>query len=256
MMLCDTHAHLYDDRLKISAEAIIKNMKDDNLEFIIVPTSHYDAMKQSLSLGATHENVYSALGVHPICVQEYSDEIQNFMLEKAKDPKVVAIGEIGLDYFRSTVEKRLQIDVFEKQLNVARISKLPIIFHVRDALPDFFDVLKTHKNKGYSGVVHCFSGNKDDAKKALDFGYNISVTCNVTYRKSTLDEVLAFVPMDRLLIETDCPYLPPEHLRGKVNEPKNVRFVAERIASVKKISFDTVCEQSLKNARALFAKIK
>ena len=257
MILVDSHSHLYDERLSERADDIINNFSNDNIACTIIPSCDYDSMSKTLELSQKYPKVFSALGIHPHDAKTFDDNIKDFFQKNYNNPKVVAIGEIGLDYFYDLSPRDLQREVWEWQLNFSNIANLPAIFHIRDAYADFFDVCRGNLIPKQNAVLHCFGGNLDDAKKGLDIGFYISFTCNITYKHSeVLREVVNYVPLDRILIETDSPYMSPNHCRKEPNEPKNVIYVAEQIAKQKGISLENVAEQTTKNFFELFKKVK
>lgn len=264
--MVDSHCHLYDDKIIDRVDEIITNFKNDNIDFVIVPSCNYDSQKQSLELSQKYDNIYSALAVHPHDAINYNDEIKMFMLNNYQNNKVVAIGEFGLDYFYNLSPYKAQINVAEEHFALCQTCDLPAIFHIRDGLSntcehydaysDFFDLAKNYY-LNRSGVLHCFGGDIDKARKALDLGFYISFTCNATYQSNEhLRQAIKYIPIDRLLIETDAPYLSPKHQRSLPNEPKNVKFVAELIAQLKKLDLDFVFNKTKSNTLELFYKIK
>lgn len=264
--MVDTHCHLYDDKIRDRAKEIIDNFQNDNLDFVIVPSCDMQSMEQALQLGQFNEKVYTALAVHPHSAIEFNDECEQFICKNASDDKVVAIGEFGFDYFYNLSPWQKQIEVAERHIELCNQCDLPAIFHIRDgdstkvehydAYADFWNLVKNCDLKR-SGVLHCFGGDKEKAKKALDMGFFISLTCNVTYKSNEhLREVVKYAPIDRLLIETDSPYMSPKHQRSLPNVPKNVQYVAECFAELKNMSLESVCEQTTINAKNLFFKIK
>lgn len=257
MIFVDSHSHLYDERLNQRADEIIKNFENDKIACTIIPSCDFKSMQQTLELSQKYNKVFSALGIHPHDAQSFDDNIKNFFKQHYNDDKVVALGEIGLDYFYDLSPHDLQKEVLEWQLDFSNKSNLPVIFHVRDAYPDFFDICRGNLIPKENAVLHCFGGNVADAKKGLDMGFYISFTCNITYKHSEiLREVVDYVPLDRILIETDSPYMSPNHCRKEPNEPKNVLYVAEQIARQKGLSLENVGEQTTKNFFDLFKKAK
>ena len=264
--MVDSHCHLYDEKIVDRCDEIINNFKTDNIDYVIVPSCDLDSINKAYELCKKHPQVFSALAVHPHEASSYDDECEKIIKSRSKDEKVVAIGEFGLDYFYNCSPANMQMEVMEKQLIVCNEVDLPAIFHIRDgekntgsrydAYTDFFSAVK-NCIPNRSGVLHCFSGDKQKAGKALDLGFYISFTCNVTYKTyEHLRQALEYIPLDRLLIETDSPYLSPRKMRDLPNEPKNVTYVAECFAEVKHVSIDEVLEQTKENTETLFYKIK
>jgi TatD DNase family protein len=189
------------------------------------------------------------LGIHPHDAKDYNDDVENFLIKSLKYKKIVALGEIGLDYFKMYSPKETQIKVFERQLDIALNFDIPVVIHCRDAYDDVYDILKNSGIK--KGVMHCFSGTVEHAEKFLELGLYISFTGTVTFRKSDRKPLKA-VPLERLLIETDCPYMTPVPHRGKRNEPKFIPIIADKISEVKKIDMDELEKITEENAYNLF----
>lgn len=254
-MLIDSHAHITYESL--NTRQIIKDMKKDNLYAIINVCSSVKDGAEIIKLATQNENIYAAIGVHPEHAEEYNPkEFEKLVLASCKNPKVVAIGEIGLDYHYTKDNKELQKQVFISQLKLAAKAGLPVIIHMRDAFDDMISILKQNINLlDNSGVMHCFSGDAEMAKEFVKLGFYISFSGTITFKKQNTD-VLHAVPQDRLLVETDCPFLSPEPFRGKVNTPKNIHFVAEKIANVLGIEKGEFKQLTINNTKALFKKIK
>ena len=258
-MFIDTHTHLTDKRYKGDSDKIAQALNDDNIKFII--NIGYDALssKQSVELAKKHKNVYAAVAIHPQDAMYIKERDYGDFIDYAKSEKVVAIGETGLDYhYDDSSPKDIQKEVFVQHLGLAKSLKLPVIIHVRDAYQDMYDILSNNQNLlTYGGLIHCYSGSKEMVKRFLDLGFFIAFGGAVTFKnaRGLLDSVKA-VPIDRILTETDCPYLTPEPYRGKLNYPEYVKYVAEKIAELKNISVENLNENVLKNACKLFKRIK
>lgn len=257
MKFIDSHAHIYDERLSDRTEQIIQNFDSDNLLCTLVPSCEYDSMVKAFDLSQKYHNVFCALGIHPHDAKNFNQTVIDFYKKNSTNSKVVAIGEIGLDYYYDLSPRDTQKSVLEWQLEFANSVPLPVIFHIRDAYSDFFEICKNNLVPKESGVLHCFGGNVADARHGLDMGFYISFTNNITYKHSEiLREVVDYVPIDRILIETDSPYMSPNHCRKEPNEPKNVFFVAEQIAKQKGIDIESVAEMTSQNFFDLFKKAK
>ncbi len=250
-MLTDSHCHLfYDEILQDIDNVFVRSKKLGVNRFICVGTNINDSLL-SLDISKKFENVFCSAGVHPHDSQNVDkDYIQQIEL-MMKSKKMIAIGEIGLDYFRNISSKKIQIKVFHELLQLANSIKKPIIFHNRDADKDIIDTLSCYPN--VIGVSHCFSSTLSTAKKLLDMGYYISFSGNLTFKNSTLPSVAKYLPLNRLLVETDSPYLSPEPFRGKSNEPGRTRYVAEKLAEIHNISFESIANQTTKNINKLFS---
>lgn len=250
-MLIDTHAHLNFSAYKNDVNEVVKRTLDNNIWMINVG-SQYSTSKRAVELAGKYEKgVYAAVGLHPIHVQD------GFQYEKYKElasfKKVVAIGEIGLDFKPEYISlKEKQKEVFLKQINLAKELNLPVIFHCRMAHIDLLEVLNSeckNQNSKLDGVVHCFTGIWEQAEEYLDMGFYLGF--NGIIFKLNLDEVIEKTPLDRILIETDCPYLIPLPQEGR-NEPLYVKYVAEKIAQIKKMSYGKISTITTENAIKLF----
>lgn len=250
-MLFDTHAHLDDDKFDIDREDIIAYIKDEGVSCLVNIGADMESSRTSVSLAEEHDFIYAAVGVHPYDAPELTDDDLEELRRLSKNEKVVAIGEIGLDYHFPDTDKEGQKEGFRKQIALAKELSLPYVVHDRDSHQDCYDIIK---ESGYfNGVMHCFSGSSEFAKQMTDLGFYISFAGTVTFKNAKkVKEAALTVPMDRILIETDCPYLSPEPHRGKRNNPANVRFVAEMIAEIKGIPFEEVCKITMENGKRFF----
>lgn len=250
-MLVDTHSHL--DMLKeISIEEALQAAKEAGVEKILNPTAYAGDLEKVCELAEKYENIYGMLGVHPSEIDGWSDDLLDKIRELAKSDKIVAIGEIGLDYHWDKSNIELQKEIFIKQLKLANELGLPVSVHERDAHKDCFDILKQH-NKGAKIVLHCFSGSAEFARECLKEGWYIALGGVVTFKNAPkTKEVAKVVPLDRLLVETDAPYLAPTPFRGSENQPAYVRLVAEEIARLKEVSFEEVAIATTNNATKIF----
>ncbi len=254
-MFFDTHTHLTDK--KIDHENIIKNFKQNDIGGCIICGDDFSSSKEAISIAEKHKNIYATIGTHPHESKNFDDNMRKFLQENYKNSKVIAIGEVGLDYYYNFSEKQVQRQVFEEQIKFADKFKLPLVFHVRDAFDDFFEIINKNLSHITNGaVVHSFSGDEVLAKKILSYGFYLSVNGMITFKNAeNLRNVVRCIPLDKILIETDCPYLTPEPFRGNVNEPKYVKRVAEELAKIKGLGVDEVKNQVYKNAKNLFKKI-
>jgi TatD DNase family protein len=222
------------------------------MEYIINVGTDIETSKLSIELANKYEKIYCAVGVHPHDAKDIYDKGLETIKELAKSKKVIGIGEIGLDYYRNISPVEIQKDVFTKQINIANELNLPIIVHDRDAHNDILKILKEQKASKIGGVMHCFSGNIDFAKSVLDIGFYISFAGNITFKKSAFNGVIKFVPIDKIFIETDCPFLTPEPFRGRRNEPLRVQLTAKKISEIKNMDIEKVAEITSKNIKQLF----
>jgi len=249
-MLIDSHAHL------VSLEnipEILQRAQENNVNKIVSISSDIPSTEATISLALEYDYIFATTGLHPHSADAMSEEVLLGIDHFAEKDKVVAIGETGLDYFYMNSEKEVQIKSFAEQIRLGKKHDLPIIIHVRDADEDMQEILSKESLSDTPGVIHCFTGDYDTAKKYLDLGFYISFSGIVTFKRSEeLREAAKKIPMDKVLIETDSPYLAPVPYRGKPNEPSYVKYVAETIAEVRGISFDEVAKLTKANAERLF----
>lgn len=256
-MYIDTHCHLTDDRYK-NIEEIISSFKLNKLSLAITVGYDYHSSIKGLEIAKKHKYVYCALGVHPHDCKTLNDKILDDFKKVANDEKVVAIGEIGLDYHYEGFNKDTQKSAFIKQLELAEELKLPVIIHSREATKDINDILQEKKHLlNCGGIMHCYSESAELVKFYLDLGFHISFAGPITYKnaRKTLDAVKK-VPLDRILSETDSPYLTPEPLRGELNYPHHVAFIAKKISEELKISENMLCGIIKQNVQKLFKNVK
>ena len=252
-MLIDSHAHLDDNRFDADRDRLIKSLKEFGIDLIINPGSDLQTSIKAVSLAEQYENIYAAVGVHPHSAKEMDDSTVEILKSFTGRDKVVAIGEIGLDYHYDNSPRDVQRKRFIEQLHLAKEVNLPVIIHSRDAAGDTFDILKDAQDGSLEGVLHCYSGSVEMAREYIKLGFYISLAGPVTFKNSrVLKEVAKDVPLDKLLIETDSPYLTPEPYRGKRNEPIYVRYVAGTIAEVRGLAFEEVAKATSENAKRLF----
>jgi len=256
-LLIDTHAHLNCAEFKFIAKEVVNALKRDNIEAIVVPSFDLASSQRAVELSGEFEPVFAAVGIHPNDSSQFGLEETGFIESVVGNPKVVAIGEIGLDYYRNTAPVNTQKHVFIKQLEMAKKAGLPTIFHVRDAFDDFFKIVSEYSYLITKGVVHCFSGGVAEAKQALELGLMVSFTGNITYKNNdSLLEALKFIPLERIMTETDCPYMAPLPDRGHTCYPRHVNLVAQRIAEVKGISLAEVERVTVENTLKFFFKME
>jgi len=252
-MLIDTHCHLDFKDFNHDFEAVLKRSIDSGIKFIINVGSSLEGSTRSLKIAEENDFIYTSIGIHPHEADKVNENDFKIFAGFLKKPKVVAIGEIGLDYYRNISSKENQKKLFIRFLEIAKDAGLPLIIHNRDSHEDMIDILKNIMGSSLSGAMHCFSGDEKFLKTCLDMGFFISFTCNVTYKNAgKLREIVKLVPMDRLLIETDAPYLAPQDFRGARNEPMYVKYAAEEIAKIKGIDFSEVAKATAENAVRLF----
>ncbi len=249
-MLTDTHAHL------ASLEDLpgaLKRARENGVDKIIAISSDLPSSVTTISISKKYESIFATVGVHPHAA-ETTDSLIIAEIEKlSSGPTVVAIGETGLDYYYMNSEKKVQINSLIEHINMARRTRLPLVIHVRDADDDLKRILKTEDISDRTGVIHCFTGNYETAKNYLDLGFYISFSGIVTFKKSEeIRDAAKKIPADRILIETDSPYLAPVPHRGKKNEPAFVRCVAETVAETRGVSLEEIALLTTANAERLF----
>ncbi|MCX6808419.1 MAG: TatD family hydrolase [Candidatus Berkelbacteria bacterium] len=258
-MYIDTHAHLDFPEFKTEVPAVLGRARESHVERIINVGVDYETSKHSLDLARKYPEIYAAVGVHPHCAKELSIEMKGQIMTLANHEKVVAIGEIGLDYYHLKRSSQYahypnrdeQIFCFEQMLDLALETGLPAIIHNREADADILGILKSYHGQ-LRAVVHCFSSNADYAEKILDLGFAISFTGNITYKNPDIHEAIKKIPLGSMMIETDCPYLAPAQYRGKRNESAYVIETARKIAQLKGLSLAEVEEETTKKAKKFF----
>lgn len=252
-MLIDTHAHLDDPHFDDDRDAVIDRAREAGVGTFVTIGCDLETSRAAVELADRYPFVYATVGVHPHEAKQIGDSWYDDLRRLAQHQKVVAYGEIGLDYHYNHSPPRLQRDRFREQIALARDLRLPIVVHTREAQDDTIAILKEENAKDVGGVFHCFSGDAWLAKDALDLGFLLSFSGVITFHNATmLRDIVKTVPKDRLLVETDSPYLTPTPHRGKRNEPAHVRLVAEKIAALQGLTTDEVAELTSQNARRVF----
>lgn len=252
-MLFDSHTHLDAEQFDIDRDLVIKRARLNGVSYILNPGADFDSSVKAVELAEKHDFIFAAVGVHPHDAETMDLMMREKLEEMAKNPVVKAIGEIGLDYYRDLSPRDIQIKWFTEQIRMAKRLSLPIIIHDRDANEDVFNILKAEKAFETGVLMHCYSGSKELAMQYVKLGAMISIAGPVTYKNARKTiEVVEAVPLDRLLIETDAPYLTPEPNRGKRNEPMFVKHTCQRMAIIKGITFEEMAEATLINAKNFF----
>lgn len=251
-MLFDTHAHFDDERFDADRDAMLEQMKDFGVTNITNIASSMASSRRSVELAEKYDFVYASVGVHPSETENLTETDMEELRRLAQHPKVRAIGEIGLDYhYPDDVAPDIQKKWFIRQLDLAQELNMPVIIHDRDSKGDSLEILK--KMKISNGVVHCFSGSAETAREIIKLGMMISFTGVLTFKNARRAiEACAAVPTDRLMIETDCPYMAPEPHRGERNHSGYVRYVAEKMAEIKGISYEEMVDITNRNAKRFF----
>ncbi len=251
-MIFDSHAHYDSQQFDEDREELLLSMEANGVGTIVNSGASWDSVTEVVELAQKYPFMYAAVGVHPDEVGALDDERFEYMKTQCKKDKVVAVGEIGLDYYWDNESHDVQKKWFIKQLELARELDLPVIIHSRDAAADTLEIMKEY-GQGLRGVIHCFSYSIELAREYVKMGYHIGIGGVVTFKNGRkLKEIAAEIPLDRILLETDCPYLAPVPFRGKRNDSHYISYVAQEIAELKGISYEEVVAQTEKNGKELF----
>jgi TatD DNase family protein len=251
MQIFDTHAHYDDKAFDVDREELLQQLhKEENIGRIVNMACSLESTKSSINLANTHDFIYATAGVHPDDVGELTEENFSWLKEVARnEQKVVAIGEIGLDYYWNKEQKEVQKYWFLRQLELARELELPVVIHSRDAAEDTLQVIKGANGKNFTLNMHCFSYSVEIAREYLNMGHYLGIGGVVTFKNSKkLKEVVEYMPLERMLLETDAPYLTPVPFRGKRNDSGKIKYMIEEIARIKNISKEVVLEKTWENA--------
>ncbi|GAA4706734.1 TatD family hydrolase [Brevibacillus fulvus] len=252
-MLIDTHAHLDSPEFAEDRDEVIARALENGVKTIVNIGFNAETIPSTIRLAETYDFIYAVVGWHPVDAKDMKDEHLDWIEELTRHPKVVGIGEMGLDYHWDTSPRDVQAEVFRKQIRLARKLQKPIVIHNREAHQDVIQILREEKAGDVGGIMHCFSGSWETAKLALDMNFFISFGGPVTFKNAKQPkEVAAKVPLDRLLIETDSPYLTPHPFRGKRNESAYVRYVAEQLAEIHGLSYEELAKITSENARTVY----
>ena len=258
--MIDTHAHIDFKEFNDDREEVIKRFFDNGGEKIINVGCDLKSSVRSYELAKNNENIFASAGIHPHDADTVDKNSLKKIEELVQHYKVIAVGEIGLDYFRNLSPQEKQIETFKLQLELAENHNMPLIIHCRDAYNDLIDILKNYKTSDWQGVIHCFAASWKIAEEFLELGFYIGFTGIITYYKDKsklgnepeIYNAIKNTPLDRILIETDCPYISPVPKRGERNEPLFVKYVAEKIAHIRKVSFEKIKKATSENAKKLF----
>lgn len=254
-MIFETHAHYDDERFENDRDELVSSLPFNGIDKVINVGASIESTKTTLELAHKYDFVYAAVGVHPSDIDGLNEETFNWLYEVTKDKKTVAIGEIGLDYYweKDSEVQKLQRYWFKRQMELAKRVDLPVIIHSRDAAVDTMDLMKEADMQGIRGVIHCYSYSKEMAAEFVKMGYYIGVGGVVTFKNSKkLKETVEAIPLERILLETDCPYMAPEPHRGKRNDSTYIPYMVAEIARLKNISEDEVKKVTYENAERLF----
>lgn len=251
LKIIDTHAHLLSSRYDEDREAFLANLSKGGVEAVIECATNKDNIARAAQLALTSPMVYAAVGIYPHEAGDYTDSLEKKLHELyTKNDRVVAIGEIGLDYYYDGCPRELQREVLDRQLSLAEALDAPVSLHCREATGDMLGILSKHNIKG---VMHCFSGSVQTARELLNMGLYFGIGGSLTFKNNLKGPaVVEMLPMDRILLETDSPYLAPVPKRGERNSPEYIKYVAYKIAEIKKMSAEEVCIKAYDNAKRLF----
>jgi len=252
MEFFDSHAHYNDEKFEEDREALIKSIYNEGVTKIINAGYSLESSKKAIEIAEDYDFMNVIVGISPNDINGFKTEILKEIEDLARNKKVVAIGEIGLDYYWNKENKELQKQVFISQIEIANKLNLPIVIHTREAIFDTLEILKNN-NCNKKGIFHCCPLNVDLVREGLKLGFYISFAGPITFKNSkNADEIIKMVPLDKILIETDCPYLSPEPLRGKRNDSRNIKYMAQKIADVKGLSLEEVAQATYNNAKTIF----
>lgn len=252
-MIFDTHAHYDDEAFDEDRELLLTSLKDHGIGWAVNVGASMESCRKALKLTEAYPFLYAALGVHPNETAELNEENMKWLRNACQDSKVVAVGEIGLDYYWDEPEREIQKQWFVRQLALARETNLPVIIHSRDAAKDTLDIMKAEHAEESGGVIHCFSYGVDMAREYLNMGFFLGIGGVLTFKNGRkLKEVAEYAPMDRIVLETDSPYLSPVPNRGKRNSSLNLLYVVSALAELKGITEEEVILRTTENARRLY----
>ena len=253
VMLIDSHAHLEMPEFRKDLSEVLQRAKDSGIGYIFTVGTERKDWRRALEIAGSHPSVYAILGVHPHNAREIDEKTYPALKELCKHEKVKAYGEIGLDFFRNHSPRDVQLKRFREQIALAKELRLPIVVHDREAHQETLEILKSEKAGENGGIIHCFSGDEEMAKACIDMGFYISIPGSITYKNAErFREIVKSLPLETLLVETDAPFLTPVPFRGKRNEPSYVRYTAEKVAEIKKVSFEKVAEVTTENALRVY----
>ncbi len=250
-MLFDTHAHLNDPAFDEDREAVLLGLKEKGVEYVMNVGCCLESSRDCITMAEKYPFVYASVGSHPDSADEVNDDVLDQYRQMAQHPKVKAIGEIGADYYYETIPREIQLKAFRMQMELARELKLPVIVHERNAHDDGMKVVKEFKD--VTGVFHCYSGSAEMARQLVDMGWYIGFTGVLTFKNARKAvETAERIPLERIVLETDCPFMAPEPFRGKRNDPGYLYRMAERLAEIRGISVEEVRRATTKNAKTLY----
>lgn len=249
-MYFNTHTHLNSEQLYELRDLYISRALDNHVDYLVVAGYDLDSSRKAVEIAQEYPFVYATVGISPNDCRDTKDEDLYEIEKLLQNPRVVALGEIGLDYYWDEVDRQQQKDIFQKQIKIAKKYNKPIVIHARDAYEDTYHLLKEASHRG---IMHCYSGSVEMAKRFIDIDFEISLAGPVTFKNAKVPKSVATeIGIDHLMIETDCPYLTPHPFRGKLNEPANVVYIAQEIAKLKNMEIEDVARITTFNAKKMF----
>lgn len=253
-MIFESHAHYDDKAFDGDRENLLESLKGNGIGYVINVGASLESTRNTIELVEKYSFIYGTAGVHPSDTAELNEENFAWLKEQCEHPKIVAVGEMGLDYYWDDPDRKIQKKWFERQLELARETELPVVIHSRDAAKDTIDMMKAVHAEDIGGVIHCFSYTKEMAREYLNMDYYFGIGGVATFHNAKkLKEAVEYIPMERILLETDSPYLAPAPYRGKRNSSLNIPFIAKEIALIKGLDYDDVINITEENAKRLFA---
>lgn len=252
-MIFDTHAHYEDEAFDIDREVLLRDLPKQGIEYVVNVSSGVDTVDRTIELMEKYSYIYGAIGIHPESVMDLNEDNIEWLISRAKHPKTVAIGEIGLDYYWDTVDRDIQKKWFIRQMDIARKLNLPIVVHSRDAANDTLQIIKSAKASEIGGIIHCYGYGVEQAKEYLSMGFYLGIGGVVTFNNGRkLKEVVTYAPLEQIVLETDCPYLTPVPFRGKRNSSLNIPYIVKAIAELKNVEEETVIRVTSENAKRVY----
>lgn len=252
-MIFETHAHYEDEAFNEDRDELLTKLPSRGIEYVVNVSSSVDSVDRVLALAEKYSYIYGAVGIHPEAAKELSEERFGWLKQRVRHPKNVAVGEIGLDYYWDTSDRATQKLWFERQMELAKEVKLPLIIHSRDAANDTFQMLKDANADSIGAIIHCFGYGVEQARQYLNLGFYLGIGGVLTFKNARkLKEVVTYAPLESLVLETDCPYLAPVPFRGKRNDSTLLTYVAEEIAHLKNVDIDTVVRITAENAKHFY----
>jgi TatD DNase family protein len=253
MVLTDTHTHLYYETIDAKRAALMQRCFDNHIQRLFLPNVDVPSIQKVFELTVAYpNNCYPMLGLHPCSVKKGWEDELDAIMDALGDQKIYAIGEIGIDLYWEKTTLPQQVQAFKKQINWAKSLKLPIVIHCRDAFNEVFEVLEQEKDDNLRGILHCFTGTLEYARKAIELGFYLGIGGVVTYKNAGLDKILPQIDLKHIVLETDSPYLAPVPYRGKPNESSYLIYVAQKVAELHQVSLETVADITTANSKLIF----